>query len=53
MYLCAVPVQADGDVAGHERAACQSVRAAGRYGPGAGEHQPQPGAGEQGVPAED
>lgn len=48
-----VPVKAAGGSAGHERAACQSVRAAGWDCQRAGTHQPHAGDGQQGLAAED
>lgn len=53
MLHFAVPVQAAGNAEGHERAARQGVRAAGRDGPRAGDHQREAAAGEQGLTAED
>lgn len=53
LLLLSVSDQAAGDAAGDERAARQGVRAAGRDGPRAGDHQREAGAGEQGLAAED
>ncbi len=49
----AVPVEAAGGSSGHERAARQSVRAAGRNCQRAGTHQPHAGDGQQGLAAKD
>lgn len=52
--VCAtVPVEAAGGPSGHERAACQSVRAAGRDCQRAGMHQPHTGGGQQGLATKD
>lgn len=48
-----VPVKAAGGFAWDERAACQSVRAAGRDCQGIGKHQPHAGDGQQGLAAKD
>lgn len=53
MRLFPVLVKAAGGSSGHERAACQSVRAAGRDCQRAGTHQPHAGDGQQVLAAKD